>query len=113
MVHFKNLTNTVHSILHANALNVVDYILLLPNGAPRLNDRLRAIFTAKLGDRRGIIIEGTQTDELLALYSFYAFTDKLIFGSFDLPQGRKLRNLLDSGIATEEELVRDVILGAM
>ncbi|MDR2089459.1 MAG: hypothetical protein LBP73_08900 [Clostridiales Family XIII bacterium] len=49
----------------------------------------------------------------MELYSLYAFTDKLIVGSFDLPHGRKLRNLLDAGLATEEELINDVILGAM
>jgi hypothetical protein len=39
---------------------------------------------------------------MLLIYSLYAFTDKLIIGSFDLPHGRKLRNFLDSGIATED-----------
>ncbi|MDR3165269.1 MAG: hypothetical protein LBU13_06795 [Synergistaceae bacterium] len=47
------------------------------------------------------------------MYSLYEFSDKVIIGSFDEPHGRKLRNLLDSGIATEETLIDDVILGAM
>jgi hypothetical protein len=50
---------------------------------------------------------------ILTLYSLYAFIDRLIIGSFDLPPGRKLRKLIDTGIATEEELIHDVILGAM
>jgi hypothetical protein len=86
-----------------------DFVMLLPHENPRL----RAAFIKKLGDRHGIIIEGEQAEELLRLYSLYAFTDKLIIGSFDLPYGRKLRNLLESGIATEDELIDDVILGAM
>jgi hypothetical protein len=90
-----------------------DYVLLLPQNDLRLNVLLRSAFIHKLGDRRGIVIEGAQAEELLTLYSFYAFTNKLIVGSFDLPHGRKLRNLLDSGIATEEELINDVILGAL
>jgi len=77
------------------------------------NAKMCAAFNAKLGDRRGMVIEGRQAERLLDLYSLYAFTDKLIIGSFDLPRGRKLRNLLDSGTATEDELINDVILGAM
>ena len=90
-----------------------DFVLLLPHDSGCLNAKISATFIAKLGTRCGVIIEGQQAEELLNLYSLYAFTDKLIIGSFSLPHGRKLRNLLDSGIATEEELVNDVILGAM
>ena len=61
-------------------------------------------------ERKWMILEGKDAQEILALYSLYAFTDKLIIGSFDLPHGRKLRNLLDSGVATEDELINDVIL---
>ena len=94
-------------------LDRFDHVLLLPGIDEALNERLRAAFAAKLGDCRGTIIEGRQADELLSLYSLYAFTGKLIIGSFDEPPGRKLRNLLDSGVATEEELINDVILGAL
>lgn len=90
-----------------------DYVLLLINDNENLNGLIRAAFAAKLGERRGVVIEDEQTKILLDLYSLYAFTDKLIIGSFDLPNGRKLRNLLDCGIATEQELIDDVILGAM
>jgi hypothetical protein len=97
----------------ANGLDGCDFALLLPPDDTALNARIRAAFEAKLGGRRGAVIEGREAEELLALYSLYAFTNKLIIGSFDLPHGRKLRNLLDSGIATEETLINDVILGAM
>ena len=94
-------------------LDRFDYVLILPGMDEALNERISAAFTAKLGDCSGTVIEGLQADELLSLYSLYAFTDKLIIGSFDEPPGRKLRNLLDSGVATEEELIKDVILGAL
>lgn len=90
-----------------------DYLLVLPQGSRRFHSLVRAAFTARLGIRRGVIAEGEQAEELLELYSLYAFTDRLIVGSLDRPHGRKLRNLLDSGIATEEELINDVILGVM
>ena len=107
-----------HSLSSAKSWQVIaqvdaDYILLLPHDNPQLNSYIRSTFITKLGHREGVIIEGVQANEMLELYSLYAFTDKIIIGSFDLPHGRKLRNLLDSGIATEEELIYDVILGAM
>jgi hypothetical protein len=88
-------------------------VLLLPHEDEHLNALLRVMFTARLGDRCGLVAENPHARNLLELYSLYAFTDKLIVGSFDLPHGRKLRNLLDAGLATEEELINDVILGAM
>jgi hypothetical protein len=91
----------------------MNYFLILPHDDKNLNSKLRVAFDAKLKGRRGVILQGEQANDLLALYSLYAFTDKLIIGSFDLPRGRKLRNLLDSGIATEEELINDVIFGGM
>jgi hypothetical protein len=90
-----------------------DYVLVLPDGDSRVNNYIRSAFGAKLGNRCGVVVEGQEAEDLLALYSLYAFTDKLIIGSLDLPPGRRLRNLLQSGIATEEELIDDVILGAM
>ena len=50
---------------------------------------------------------------IVTLYSLYAFTDRLIICSLDLPYGRKLRNLIDSGIETEDELVNGIILGKL
>jgi len=47
---------------------------------------------------------------LITLYSMYEFTNRLVIASFDLPHGRKLQNLLDCRVATQEELIRDVIL---
>ena len=93
--------------------NETDYVLIDFFTDANLSAELRAVFMVKLGNRRGIIIEGERAEQLLNLYSLYKFTDKLIIGSFDLPHGRKLRNLLDSGIATESELINDVILGEM
>ena len=97
----------------AQNMDAYDVILLLLGECNALNSHIRAAFEAKLDGRRGAVVEGRNAENLLALYSLYAFTDKLIIGSFDLPHGRKLRNLLDRGIATEEELINDVILGAM
>lgn len=94
-------------------LDSADFVLLLPHTNTHFNALLRSAFTFKLGDRCGVVIKGKQADKLLLFYSLYAFTDKLIIGSFDLPNGRKLHNLIDSGIATESELINDVILGAM
>lgn len=90
-----------------------DYILLLPQNEKQLCDKLSAAFAHKLSGRRGLVLDEEQSKELMTLYALYAFTDKLIIGSFDLPHGRKLRNLLDCGIATEDELIQDVILGVM
>jgi hypothetical protein len=95
-----------------NEFDNASFILVFP-ATDALNSRIRAAFETKLGERRGTVVEGRNVEDLLALYSLYAFTDKLIIGSFDLPHGRKLRNLLDCGIAMEEELINDVILGAM
>jgi hypothetical protein len=86
-------------------------VLLLPDGDARLNALFRSAFTAKLGARAGLVIEGRDAEALLDLYSLYEFTDKLIIASFDEPCGRKLRNLIESGVASEEELIGDVILG--
>ena len=96
-----------------NDFDNISYVLLLPGSDARLNGMIEAAFIAKLGERRGAVLAGTEAHDLLTCYSLYAFTDKLIVGSFDLPSGRKLRNLLDCGIATEDELINDVILGAM
>ena len=97
-----------------NIFQSIDYVLLLPhNNDISMNEKLKSAFALKLSNRCGTIIEGEQAEEILKLYSLYAFTDKLIIGSFDLPYGRKLRNLLDSGIATKDELINDVILGMM
>ena len=103
----------VQAILNIGGLDSFDYILLLPHDDFRMNSMLRSAFAAKLDGRRGIIIDDERARLLIELYSLYAFTDKLIIGSFDLPYGRKLRNLLYSGGATEEELISDVILGGM
>jgi len=97
----------------SNIVNIFDFILLLLHSDTSLHKKIYSAFTAKLNGRTGLAVTGAQADQLLNVYSLYAFTDKLIVGSFDLPHGRKLRNLLDCGIATEEQLIHDVILGAM
>ena len=65
------------------------------------------------GAYRTIIADDNAIQGFIQLYSLYEFTGKLIIGSFDLPYGRKLRNLLESGVATEETLIRDVLMGAL
>ena len=121
-----------------NHLSKYDFILHFPHADHQLNTQMLSAFETKLQswtDKNGgncpsaVVLSSSAifkskffateliseeiSDNILALYSLYAFTDKLIVGSFDLPHGRKLRNLLDSGIATEDELINDVILGAM
>ena len=108
-----NCTHRARSVLEAVDFESLDYLLLLPHDDKRFNGLVRPAFDLKIGSRRGAVVEGGQALEVIALYSLYAFTDKLIIGSFDLPYGRKLRNLLESGVATEYELISDVILGAM
>ena len=109
-----NICNHIKKALdvwHGNSFDELDYVLLLPHNDERLNAIMRAAFNVWLHHKLGAVVEGRQASSLLALYSLYAFTDKVIVGSFDLPHGRKLRNLLDCGIASEEELINDVILG--
>ncbi|MDR2572645.1 MAG: hypothetical protein LBD23_20455 [Oscillospiraceae bacterium] len=106
------MENMEHIINTVNTLLLNDLILILPQQSP-INEKICTVFVSKLDNRSGIIIAGKQADELLYYYSLYAFTDKIIIGSLDLPHGRKLRNLLECGIATEEELINDVILGVM
>lgn len=86
-----------------------DFILLLPTP----NNQIKDAFNTKLVDYKGLIVEGEMATELLKLYHLYEFSDKIIIGSFDKPYGRKLRNLLETGVATEYELINDIILGAM
>lgn len=94
-----------------NQLDRFSHILLLPRPENSFNRRLLAAFNTKketLDGRAIVLHEGA--DELVALYSTYEFTDKLIIGSLDLPPGRKLRNLLDCGIATEDELIELLLM---
>ncbi len=86
-----------------------DFVLCLPEDNPAIE----AAFSARLNGRRGLVIRGDEARQMLALYSLYAFSDKVIIGSLDEPYGRKLRNLLLSGVASEAELIEDVILGGM
>ena len=108
-----SLAEEARAYWHEHGLGRFDHILLLPGNDAALNGRIRSAFEAKLGGREGAVVEGDEAWTLVALYSLYAFTGKLIVGSFDLPFGRKLRNLLDSGAASEEDLINDVILGGL
>ena len=96
-----------------NKFDEADFVLLLPQENTCLNNLFRSVFETKLKERNGIVIEGKQASALLNLYCIYAFTDRLIIGSFDLPYGRKLYNLIESGIATKEQVVNDVIFEVM
>jgi len=94
-------------------LDKYDFVLLLPGADEVLNERMKTAFEAKLCGAAGISIHGEAARQLTALYSLYNFSDRVLIGSFDEPYGRKLCNLQGSGVATEEELIEDVILGAM
>ncbi len=97
----------------AQQLDGYDFVLLLPATDLKLNARIRAVFERKLDGRRGAVIEGEAARGLVRLYELYEYSGNVIIGSFDEPYGRKLRNLLDCGIANEETLINDVILGAL
>ena len=108
-----SLAKEAHAYWHEHGLGRFDHILLLPGNDTALNGRIRCAFEAKLCGRTGAVVEGDAARSLVALYSLYAFTDKIIIGSFDLPYGRKLGNLLYCGAADEEDLINDVILGGL
>lgn len=109
-----------------NAFDAYNHILLLPHTDKVLNNAVVAAFCANAARSNAIILSRTElrseiccpvklvseeaANDLISLYCMYEFTDKLIIGSFDLPPGRKLRNLLESGAATEDMLINDVIL---
>jgi len=96
-----------------NNLDEYDYVLLLPGNDEAVNKCLTATFEATLCGVAGISVCGEPARQLTTLYSLYRFSGGVLVGSFDLPHGRKLCNLIDSGIATEDELINDVILGAI
>ena len=106
----KNIDKAVELWEHIRG---ADFVLALPESDARLNDKIRSAFISKLGNRRGVILENDDARYLLELYSLYAFTDKLIIGSFDLPNGRKLGNLLESGVATEDEVIQLLFIGGL
>lgn len=117
-----------------NSLSEYDSILLLPSTDERLNEIMLSAFEAKLRRIHGpsgrdflkaavlsvnpskesgcltfIQITKEIAQNILQLYCMYEYSNKMMIGSFDLPYGRKLSNLMKSGISTELELV-DIIL---
>ena len=113
---YENIIRKAVRYWHEKNLEEYDYILLLPDEDKAFSERVRAAFNVKLqrcSDISGISIDGDAAMQLVMLYSLYNFSNSVLIGSFDEPYGRKLRNLLDSGVATEDELINDVILGVM
>ena len=119
-----------------NKLDKYDYVLLLPEKNFVFSSKVLKAFAYKLDNLvdmgrsvkavvlsfenipinnlfEQIIITEVEAYAIISLYSMYKFTGKLIIGSFELPHGRKLKNLIDCGIATEEDLVSEVILGGL
>lgn len=96
----------------AQNLDNYDLVLLLPSKDTDINIRISDAFWRRLKGRSGAVIEGDVAREIVRLYELYEFSGKVIIGSFDEPYGRKLRNLLNCGIA-EDTLINDVILGAL
>ena len=117
-----------------NRLETYDLVLLLPQNDHFRNEIMMGTLERKLealvatGEGRplkaavlsvgspsgGKYFTGRRISEevaasLVTLYSMYEFTDRLIIGSFDLPHGRKLKNLLGCGIASGSELADAVI----
>jgi len=107
------LVNKAGAYWQDAGLDEFEHILLLPGSDEGLNDRIREAFVVKLKGSTGLTIDGETARQLVVLYSLYCFNGKVMIGSFDEPHGRKLRNLIDTGIATEEELINDVILGGI
>lgn len=96
-----------------NNIYSYDFVLVLPEANAELNGKIETAFIAKLNGRKGYIANEAETKEILDLYSLYEFSNNIIIGSFDKPYGRKLQNMLNCQIASEETLINDVILGAM
>ncbi|GBU26406.1 hypothetical protein R83H12_03102 [Fibrobacteria bacterium R8-3-H12] len=92
-----------------NNIYSFDFVLVLPFS----NEKIETAFNTKLNGRKGYIAKGEEAKEILDLYSLYEFSSNIIIGSFDKPYGRKLQNILNSGIASEDTLINDIILGAL
>jgi hypothetical protein len=108
-------------------LDEYDIVLLLPHADAELNGFMLRALRARLGrgGLRAVVLAVAAVEEsplyetepisddisqcILTLYSMYAFTSRLIVGSFTQPSGRKLKNLLDSGVATALELADTVV----
>ena len=113
-------------------LDDYDYVFMLPHTDNGLNGRFLSALEQKLsksGSNPKLIILGLDArddcdfyvykqinievvENILALFDLYRFTDKLIIGSFVEPFGRKLRNLLKTGVVSEDDLI-DIILAAI
>jgi len=96
-----------------NNIYTFDFVLALPESNVELNRKIETAFLAKLNGRKGYMAKGKEAQEILDLYSLYEFSNNIIVCSFDKPYGRKLQNMLNCKIASEETLINDVILGAM
>jgi len=96
-----------------NNIYSFDFVLVLPESNAELNKKIEAAFFAKLNGRKGYMAKGKEAQEILDLYSLYEFSNNIIIGSFDKPYGRKLQNMFNCKIASEETLINDVILGDM
>ena len=109
-------------------LDDYDVILLLPHRDADLNGLMLQGLQTRLersGTMRTVVLAVDSVEQnpryivemisddmaecIVTLYSMYAFTDRLIVGSFTLPPGRKLQNLLDSGVATASALADTVV----
>ncbi|MGD9559029.1 MAG: hypothetical protein AB7V55_00290 [Oscillospiraceae bacterium] len=108
-----------------NALEAGGQVLLVPKADAELVPLLLRVLHARAGERVRLLsqlpleetafvaptrISQQDEDGLLALYTLYAFTQKLVVVSFRLPCGRKVHHLLQCGLATPEELIRTVLL---
>lgn len=129
MIEWLNSAKAAKNYWRDNRLDEYDFVLLLPHADSTLYVSLLCAFGEKLRSaciadgitKRAIVLSTVHinrseyyavkviaektAESMITLYTLYQFTDKLIVGSFTLPPGRKLKNLLDSGIGTEAELV--------
>ena len=93
-----------HALMLASFSNFLGRVAQKNGGAP-VRALVIAAQPAPQHERYEVMrVPGETIDGILALYCMYEFTDTLIVGSFTLPHGRKLQNLLETGVSTEAEL---------
>lgn len=129
---FINKADTARKYWLESSIEQYEFVLLLPHYNKSINESILNAFIKKLSDqplrgnpKKALVLSVGKIEKgplytnriitedlaasILTLYGMYAFTDKLIIGSMELPYGRKIKNLLDCGIGSEEGLLNSII----
>jgi hypothetical protein len=117
----KDLFNNAVDFLNNTAIDTA--ILLLPHDSELINNAfIEAVNQSKMKftvlspfDVR--VMSGTESykiseemsEILLKLYSLYRFTDRLIIGSLEYPNGQKLGNLVNNCMITLKEYAQILV----